>query len=95
MRKEKGGNAMRRLIVVTILCLTSTPALACVFNTDCKLPSSTCQDGICVGDPAPDNADDNVPTKRATGKTCFDDSDYSQGSQCVKGSGFEGVCIGH
>jgi hypothetical protein len=51
MRKEKGGNAMRRLIVVTILCLTSTPALACVFNTDCKLPSSTCQDGICVGDP--------------------------------------------
>jgi hypothetical protein len=27
---------MRSLIVVTILCLTSTPAFACSFDTDCK-----------------------------------------------------------
>jgi hypothetical protein len=84
---------MRNLIVVTILCLTSTPAFACVFNTDCKLPSSTCRDGVCIGDPAPDNAD--VPMKRATGKSCFDDGDCSQGSRCIKGSGLKGVCIGH
>ena len=86
---------MRSLIVVTILCLISTPAFACVFNTDCKLPSSTCQDGVCIGDPAPANADDNVPTKRASGKTCFDNSDCSHGSQCIKGTGLKGVCIGH
>jgi hypothetical protein len=45
---------MRSLIVITILCLTSTPAFACVFDTDCKLPSS--------GDPTSD--DDNVPRAR-------------------------------
>jgi hypothetical protein len=32
---------MRSLIVVIILCLTSTPAFACVFHTDCK-PGTTC-----------------------------------------------------
>jgi hypothetical protein len=97
---------MRSLIVVTILCLTSTPAFACVFNTDCK-PGSTCLDGVCSDelrsgndhDDLPSgNAHDNVPMKGATGKTwktCHYDSDCSQGYSCIKGSGFEGVCIGH
>jgi hypothetical protein len=33
--------------------------------------------------------------RAATGKSCFDDGDCSQGSHCIKGSGPEGVCIGH
>jgi hypothetical protein len=37
---------MRRLILVTILCLISTPAFACVFHTDC-CPGAQCIDGVC------------------------------------------------
>jgi hypothetical protein len=85
---------MRSLIVVTILCLTSTPAFACVFDTDCK-PGSKCLDGVCSGDLLSSNGNDNVPVKRATAKTCHYDSDCSPGSRCIKGSGIEGVCIGH
>jgi hypothetical protein len=89
---------MRSLIVVIILCLTSTPAFACVFHTDCK-PGTTCVAGKCIGEPVRD-ADDSgdAHDKRATGKTwktCAYDSDCSQGSRCIKGSGLEGVCLGH
>jgi hypothetical protein len=85
---------MRSLIVVTILCLTSTPAFACVFDTDCK-PGSTCRDSMCSGDLPSDNDHDDVPVKRSTGKTCVYDDDCQPGSRCIKGSGIEGVCIGH
>ena len=87
---------MRNLIVVIILCLTSTPAFACVFDTDCKRGGSVCVDGVCKGDLPSGNGDDNVPApaKRARGKTCEDDSDCRPGSGCIKGSGIEGVCIG-
>ena len=82
------------LIVVTILCLISTPAFACVFDTDCKT-GTKCLDGVCNGvDVNSGDTDDNVPMKR-TSKTCEYDSDCSQGSLCIKGSGLEGVCIGH
>ena len=37
---------MRRMIVVTILCLISTPVFACVFDTDCK-PGILCVRGEC------------------------------------------------
>jgi hypothetical protein len=97
---------MRSLIIMTILCLISTPTFACVFHTDCK-PGSTCVDGVCSDElrsgndhddlPSSD-ANDNVPMKRATGKTwktCDDDSDCSQGFRCIKGSGLQGVCLGH
>ena len=90
-----GGTSVRSLIVIIILCLTSTPAFACVFDTDCKLPSSTCRDGNCIGDPTSD--DDNVPApakRETTGKTCSYDDDCRPGSYCIKGSGPEGVCIG-
>jgi hypothetical protein len=40
---------MRSLIVVTILCLTSTPAFACSFDTDCKT-GTMCVDGACTRD---------------------------------------------
>jgi hypothetical protein len=86
---------MRNLVVVTILCLTSTPTFACVVDTDCK-PGFACLDSTCGIEHRAGEADDDVPMKRAaTGKSCFDDGDCSQGSHCIKGSGPEGVCIGH
>ena len=89
---------MRSMIVVTILCLAPTPAFACVFDTDCN-PGSTCVDNVCSDKLRSGNdQDDNVPMKpapRKTSQTCEDDSDCRQGSSCIKGSGLEGVCIGH
>ena len=86
---------MRSLILVTILCLTSTPAFACVFDTDCK-PGTMCVDGNCSRDLLSgsdhNDAHDDVPVKR--GKTCGYDGDCDQGSRCIKGSGAEGVCLG-
>src|SRR5262245_49323993 len=37
---------MRGMAIVTVLCLTSRPALACVFDTDCK-PGVMCVNGNC------------------------------------------------
>ena len=68
---------MRSLIVVTILCLTSTSSFACVFDTDCK-PGIMCVAGACR-DLLSGSGDDNVPAKRPTGKTCGYDGDCSQG----------------
>jgi hypothetical protein len=85
---------MRSLIVVSILCLSSTPAFACVFDTDCK-PGHMCMDGACTADLPSGDENDNVPMKRTTGKSCEYDSDCSQGSRCIRGSGLQGVCIGH
>jgi hypothetical protein len=87
---------MRWLIVVTILCLTSAPAFACVFDTDCK-PGVMCVNGACNAiEMKSGDAQNNVPKKRVNGaKYCVYDSDCSEGSRCIKGSGFEGVCIGH
>lgn len=89
---------MRSLIITSILCLTSTPAFACVFDTDCN-PGATCVDNVCSGKRALDNDqnDDNVPMTPAPPnpwRTCYDNSDCKQGSSCVKGSGMKGVCIG-
>lgn len=85
---SKRAATMRSLIVVTILCLASTPAFACVFNTDCN-PGATCLAGVCSDqrgfqndDQSSSSARDNAPTKRS-----------SQG-RCIKGSGMQGVCIG-
>jgi hypothetical protein len=90
---------MRSLIVVTVICLTSTPAFACVFHTDCN-PGATCVAGVCSDqrgshndndDPPSISTHDNATLKR--GKTCYYDSDCSRG-RCIKGSGMKGVCIG-
>ena len=85
---------MRSLIAVTIVCLTSTSAFAFVVDTDCE-SGTMCLDGVCTHGPSSDIGDDNDPPKRATGKTCAYDGDCSPGSRCIKGSGTEGVCIGH
>jgi hypothetical protein len=87
---------MRSLIAVTVLGLISTPVFAgsCVFDTDCK-PGHVCMDGVCTGDTSSGDENDSFPTKRTGGTSCEDDGDCSQGARCIKGSGFEGVCIGH
>ena len=85
---------MRSLIAVTILCLTSTSALACVVDTDCE-SGTMCLDGVCTHGLSSDIGDGNARPKRATGKTCGYDGDCSPASRCIKGSGTEGVCIGH
>jgi hypothetical protein len=84
---------VRSLIVVIILCLTSTAAFACVFDTDCK-PGIMCVAGTCR-DLLSDGDHDDAPVKRSPkGKTCGYDGDCSPGSRCIKGSGPEGVCLG-
>ena len=63
---------MRSLILVTILCLISTPAFACVFHTDCN-PGAQCVDGVCTdprglqndNDSPSSNVHDNAATKGA------------------------------
>jgi hypothetical protein len=85
---------VRSLIVVTILCLTSTPAFACVLDSECE-SGTMCLDSVCVPGLSSDSGQDNVPVKRPTGETCDYDGDCSPGSRCIKGSGPEGVCIGH
>jgi len=86
---------MRSLIVATILCLTSASAFACVFDNDCKT-GTTCVDGICSRDLLSGSGDDDAPVKRArTGKVCDYDGDCDPGSRCIKGSGPEGICLGH
>jgi hypothetical protein len=85
---------VRSLIIVTILCFTSIPAFACVFDTDCK-PGSECRDGACTRDLLSDDGHDDAPVKPPTSKTCIYDDDCSPGSSCIKGTGLKGVCIGH
>ena len=60
---------MRSLIAVTILCLTSLPAFACVLDSDCA-SGTMCLDGVCTHGLSSDIGDGNAPPKRATGKTC-------------------------
>ena len=89
------GSTMRGLVLVSLLCLTSMPALACVFDTDCK-PDVSCRNGACTGIEM--NSGDvkaSVPKERVKGaKYCVYDSDCSEGSHCIKGSLSEGVCLG-
>ena len=86
---------MRRMIVVAVLCLISTPAFACVFDTDCK-PGILCVEGECNSIKTGDE-EDSTPRDRVNGaKYCQYDGDCSEGSRCIKGSsGREGVCLGH
>ena len=83
------------LVVVTILCLTSTSALACMYDSQCE-PGNVCLDGNCTRSHSSGD-DDDVPVKRSPskGKTCGYDDDCDPGARCIKGSGPEGVCIGH
>ena len=63
---------MRSVIIATILCLSSAPAFACMYDTDCKT-GSICISGTCT--PAHSSDEDNdapAPAKRVTkGKVCY------------------------
>jgi hypothetical protein len=96
---------MRTLIVASIL-LTSTPAIACIFDTDCG-PGSKCLKGdgpygVCADGIAPGNSNDQTPAQEqppdlngTTGETCNFDPDCGLGSKCLKSSGsVSGVCMG-
>ena len=85
---------MRSLIVAAILCLASTPAFACSFDSECKT-GQMCLDGNCTRDMLSDSDHEEAPAKRpTTWKTCSYDGDCATGSRCIKGSGPEGVCLG-
>jgi hypothetical protein len=86
---------MRGLVIVGVPCLTSMPALACVFDTDCK-PGFSCRNGACSGiEMNSGDVKPSVPKERVKGaKYCTHDSDCSEGSRCIKGSLLEGVCLG-
>ncbi len=85
---------MRSLIAASILCFISGPALACVFDTDCK-PGTSCVDGVCTHVlNSDDDTDNSAPAKPATSKSCEYDSDCKEGARCIRGSGLQGVCIG-
>jgi len=87
---------MRGIVILTVLCLTSTPALACVFDTDCK-PGVMCVNGNCNAvELNSGEVKANAPKERVPGaKYCVYDSDCREGSRCIRGSGREGVCLGH
>src|SRR5262245_49223190 len=89
------GTTMRGLVIVGVLCLTSMPALACVFDTDCK-PGFSCRNGACSGiEMNSGDVKPSVPKERVKGaKYCTYDSDCIEGSRCIKGSLLEGVCLG-
>src|SRR4051794_39416630 len=76
VQRLRGANTLRTLTVVTILCLTSTPSLACVFDSECKT-GSVCVDSVC----SRNLLEDDIPEKRtpSKGKTCGYDGDCDGG----------------
>jgi hypothetical protein len=89
---------------VLALALSSAPALACAFDTDCS-PGSKCVKpaghviGMCTGGQFPGNKYDKQPytdpfdPNRSAGKTCSFNFDCGPGSQCQMGLGTSGVCV--
>jgi Dickkopf N-terminal cysteine-rich region len=82
---------MRSLVLFTILCVTSTSAFACVFDSDCER-GTMCLDGLCTRYLS-GNTQEDVPVK-PPGKTCDYDGDCAPGSRCIKGSAPWGICLG-
>ena len=86
---------MRNLIVVTVFCLWSAPAFACMYDTDCET-HNICISGTCTPAHSTNDEDETpAPANQVTkGTTCYDDGDCKIGSRCIKGSGAKGVCLG-
>ena len=92
-----------RIALALLFCLAASPAMACMFDTDCS-PGSKCIKGnglygVCAGGISPGNSNDDQPVydpldiNRTHGNTCSFDTDCGPGSSCVKGSGIYGVCM--
>ena len=84
---------MRTAILLTILCLSSTSAFACMYDTQCEA-GTMCLNGACVRVHSSDDADVPVKQNPSKGKTCSSDGDCVEGARCIKGSGPSGVCLG-
>jgi hypothetical protein len=92
------------IFVVTLLQISSMPAIACSFDTDCN-PGSKCAKpvgslyGACVGGLSPGNSYDREPVyapldlNDTYGDTCSFDTDCGPGSVCYKDSGIYGTCL--
>ena len=85
--------------------ITTTPAMACVSDTDC-LPGSQCLKasgsmyGICTSGLSPDNSNDRQPVRdpsegnRNYANTCSFDIDCSPGSHCsFQINSSDGLCM--
>ncbi len=92
-----------RTAFALVLSFAATPAMACMFDTDCEVGSKCLKRGgiygVCIGGLFPGNANDDEPVydpldlNDTVGDTCQFDVDCGPGSQCVKGSGIYGTCM--
>ena len=94
-----------KLVIVTLLVLSSGYAFACQFNTDCGVGSTCLKSGgniygYCVGGLSPGNSNDRQPAYNPldlTGKqgsTCSFNTDCGVGGTCAKSSGsIYGTCL--
>ncbi|MEX2166438.1 MAG: hypothetical protein WD852_05380 [Methyloceanibacter sp.] len=94
---------MLKLFLTLVFGIAATPALACMFDTDCGVGSKCVKRGlygICAGGMTPGNKYDREPVydpldlNQTTGNTCSFDLDCGIGAKCYKKGGIEGVCIG-
>ncbi len=86
------------------LALSTVPAIACAFDTDCS-PGSKCVKGagqvigMCTGGQFPGNRYDQKPysdpfdPNRTAGKTCSFNIECGPGNHCQLGLGIYGVCV--
>ena len=86
---------MRSLILASILCLTSTSAFACMYDSQCE-PGNVCLDGNCTRSHSSGD-DDDVPVKRSPskGKTAATMMIATQLLVGLRAQVQRGVCIGH
>lgn len=93
------------LVLVPVFILMGDEALACQFDTDCRV-GSKCDKavgslyGVCKGGLFPGNDNDREPAyspldlNKTYGNTCSFDTDCGPGSKCVKSIGsIHGVCL--
>lgn len=97
---------MKKTILLCLLGLASSSAIACSFNTDCGIGSQCIKAsgsiyGICVGGMSPGNRNDRQPVyapldlNKTYGNTCSFNTDCGPGSRCMKSAGsVYGVCVG-
>lgn len=104
--RHTNNAAQMKFIMALIAAFIFLPAtiFACSFDTDCN-PGSKCAKasgsiyGVCLGGISPGNSNDSQPAhapldpNNTYGNTCSFNADCGPGSECVKQSGIEGVCM--
>ncbi len=92
---------MHSRLLVALLIISPSIALACNADSDCKAGSSclkapnttsgTCLEGLLPQGQAVQDAP--LDPNGTNGKACSFDTDCGSGSRCVKNSTFDGVCM--